>query len=127
MVGSSSVAREDIYVHDPQFDGYSTEELRRQLDVGGKPNRARAIGALARRAARDESLHDEIFAKLADPTIRAQRFMGTISLAHIAMACLWIAATPPVIARARQLLETWPEPDRSDLLWFLRTQDIAVE
>lgn len=86
------MAREDVFVRDPQFDAYSVNELRQRLQISGRPERARAIGALARRAASDETLQDEIFAKLQDPELRAERVTGTISLAHIALACLLIAA-----------------------------------
>jgi hypothetical protein len=52
--------------------------------------------------------------------------MGTVSLSHIALACLWIAGDEATHARVRRIVETWPEPDRTDLCWFLTSQEIDL-
>jgi hypothetical protein len=38
-----------------------------------------------------------------------------------------IAAGSQLAARAKQLASSWPEPDRSDLVWFLRTQGLSLD
>ncbi len=83
------------------------------------------MGALARRAGREEDLMAEVVANLEDPKLREERVMGTISLAHIGVACLLLAASDLAKARVKAMVEAWPEPDRGDLLWFLRTEEIA--
>lgn len=50
--------------------------------------------------------------------------MGTISVAHVAVACLLRLGTHSATATANELLQAWPEPDRSDLIWYLRSEEI---
>ena len=50
--------------------------------------------------------------------------MGTISVAHVAVACLLRLGTSSGSATANELLQSWPEPDRSDLIWYLRSEEI---
>jgi hypothetical protein len=117
--------REQLLVSDAQFDTYSVDQLRELLGVGKRMERARAMGALARRAGREEPLLAEVVEKLEDPAMRDERVMGTISLAHIGVACLLLAASDLARSRVKTLIDAWPEPDRGDLLWFLRSEEIA--
>jgi hypothetical protein len=57
---------------------------------------------------------------------REYRTLGTVSLAHIGVACLWIAGDEVGRSHLRPLIENWPLPDRTDLLWFLSSQDIDL-
>ena len=50
--------------------------------------------------------------------------MGTISVAHVAVACLLRMGTRSGTATANELVQAWPEPDRSDLIWYLRSEEI---
>ncbi|MGA9520470.1 MAG: hypothetical protein WBV82_03345 [Myxococcaceae bacterium] len=117
--------REPIFESDAPYDDLSTDVLRQRLR-GTKPERARAVGALARRAAKVSELEPEVLAALEAPEHRSMRYMGTISIAHIGVACLWIAGGDDTRAQVRSLIERWPEPDRADLIRFLGTQDIAI-
>jgi hypothetical protein len=117
--------REELFVRDAQFDAYPIDRLRELLKTGKRMERARAMGALARRAGREEGLLSEVVNQLEDPTVRDERVMGTISLAHIGVACLLLTASDIARARVKTVVEAWPEPDRGDLLWFLRSEEIA--
>ena len=55
----------------------------------------------------------------------AFRLMGTITLAHLAVKAL-MQLGGEARDRAQALMHTWPEPDRSDLLWFLRSEGIEL-
>jgi hypothetical protein len=118
--------REPIFVADEPYDTLPTERLQDLLKAGTKGERARAMGAFARRAARETGLRDSLFAALADPANRSLRFMGTVSIAHIGVACVYPPAPGHVKERVKALIDAWPEPDRKDLLWFLRSQEIAL-
>ncbi|MBY0395733.1 MAG: hypothetical protein K2X91_04580 [Thermoleophilia bacterium] len=86
--------------------------------------RANALEALTPHARLDPALLDRL-AEAATSPENATRLMGTISVAHVAVAALLRVGTPGAEAAARRLLEDWPEPDRSDLLWYLSTEGLA--
>src|SRR5262249_23575389 len=65
--------REDILSSDPEFDTLPSDRLRWLLRNGTKTERARAIGALARRATDDPILQAEVVEAVADPDHRAMR------------------------------------------------------
>lgn len=117
--------RERIFVTDPAYDQLDLQVLRERL-LSTKTERARAMGALARRAGRDASLRPIVWALLKLPAIRDYRTMGTVSLAHIGVACLWMTGDETVRAELRSMVESWPAPDRTDLLWFLQSQEIQL-
>lgn len=50
--------------------------------------------------------------------------IGTISVAHVAVACLIRLGTHSATATANELVQSWKEPDRSDLIWYLRSEAI---
>lgn len=117
--------RDHILVTDPPYDALDTASLRARLRAT-KMERARAIGALARRAAREPQLVEEVLELLASEPCRQYRTMGSISLAHIGVASLWLASEDALRARIRSLINAWPEPDRTDLRWFLVSQEINL-
>jgi hypothetical protein len=119
--------RDQIFNSDPVFDARSNDELLRNLVVGPISHRARAAAVLGRRAASDPSLRVAVLTAIEDPALRGRRVMGTISLSHIAFACLLEHGDDAVRDALLSRLSAWPEQDRGDLLWFLRSQDIAIE
>jgi hypothetical protein len=116
-----------IFNADAPYDAFPTERLRELLAKGTKPERARAMGALARRAGHDRAVWDECLAAIENPIHRGLRLMGSISIAHIGVACSWSVAPQELRERLRALIDRWPEPDRGDLLWFLRSQDLMLD
>jgi hypothetical protein len=119
--------REAIFVADPSVDAHTSDQLREAIGTGNAAERARAMGALARRAAGEPALHDEVIALIASVELRQLRCMGTVSVAHIGVACLAMAGSQDVRERLARVLREWPEPDRSDLLWFLESQEVQLE
>jgi hypothetical protein len=119
--------REDIFVADLSVDARTSDQLRETVGTGNAAERARAMGALARRAACEPALLDEVIALISNVELRQLRYMGTVSVAHIGVACLAIAGSQEVCERLAGVLREWPEPDRSDLLWFLKSQEIQLE
>ena len=118
---------EAMFVADAQYDAMSTLQLRSLVRGGPKPERARAMAALARRAAVDVEVRRDVLDMISDADYRSTRFMGTISLAHIGVACLLLTGTPDLTTEVTRIVEAWPEPDRTDLLWFLRSQGVQVD
>ena len=102
----------------------STAELRNLLTHQSSIKRSDALLALARRAQEDEDLVDEIAAAANDPK-NATRLMGTVTVSHIAVASLLQIGTPKAVAAAQRLIKVWPEPHRSDLLWFLKSEGLS--
>jgi hypothetical protein len=115
---------EDICTRDDEYNHLSVDALEEKLESQSIIVRARAIAALARYAAREESLVGHVLAALTLPQNLEGKITGTVSVSHIGFACLW-AFGPQSARRSLQLLlDAWPEPDRSDLLWFLKAQGI---
>jgi hypothetical protein len=83
--------------------------------------RANALDALAAQAKSNDNVVGEVVAAATDPANKVP-LMGTISVAHVAVACLLRAGSPKADQAAKALLETWPEPDRTDLIWYLESE-----
>jgi HEAT repeat protein len=106
-------------------DQVSRSELRELLNHRAALVRVNAVEAIGRLARHDETLVDDLRAAAVDPK-SAVRLMGTIAIAHVAVACLLRIGTPKAVAIVRDLLAQWPEPDRSDLLWFVKSEGLGV-
>ncbi len=119
--------KDDILVSDEEFDELPTPDLQAKLNDPSKPTRGRALNALARRAKHDESLISLVVSEIQSPENMNFRFLGGISNSHIAVACLWATGNPKAEEAVRGLVSRWDEPDRSDLLWFLNSQDLEIE
>ena len=86
--------------------------------------RANAIRAFADATEGPEVL-EELVAAAEDPANQT-RLMGTTRICHLAVETLYRLGTPRAIRTAEALLRNWPEPDRSDLLWYVRSEGLAV-
>lgn len=51
---------------------------------------------------------------------------GTITLAHVAVASLLRLGTPDAAQAAQQLMDQRPEPERSDLQWYLESEGLLT-
>jgi len=86
--------------------------------------RVNALNALVPHTKIDDELIGLVIAAAKNP-INEIRLMGTISVAHVAVGCLYQVGTPTALGAATELLATWPEPDRSDLRWYLQSEGHA--
>ena len=86
--------------------------------------RANALNALVPHARIDDWLIELVVAAAKSP-INAIRLMGTISVAHVAISSLYQIGTQTALVAATELLVTWPEPDRTDLRWYLHSEGHA--
>jgi hypothetical protein len=120
-IGERARVLETIYRADAEYDGLPTAELEQVL-ARGTPERARAMGALARRAAHDDALRPRVLELIRERRQNTAWIMTTISLAHFGIACMYAVASPTVRQELHTLITAWPEPDRADLLWFLGSQ-----
>ncbi len=86
--------------------------------------RSNAIRALAPSPEVSEAIEELVAA--AEDSANATRLMGTIRVSHLAVESLFRLGTPEAFRVAETLLCEWPEPDRSDLLWYLRSEGHTV-
>jgi len=117
----------NLLIEQLESDQIPTRELHELLDHKSVLVRTNALEAMARHAQQDHAIADQF----TDDLVVAARdpknwsiVMGTIAVAHVAVACLLRVGTPKAVTAARQLIGEWPEPDRSDLLWFLKSEKL---
>jgi hypothetical protein len=101
----------------------TVEEIRHLLHDKSIIVRANALEAIVSHCQRDEGLLDEICNAIT-PLGRQTRLLGNISMAHIAVGCLMKVGSDRAVGVARDLIASWPEPDRSDLLWYLKSEGL---
>jgi hypothetical protein len=104
----------------------SLSELRIFLLHPSPLVRANAVGSVAERISEDDTLLDEVVAFAKNPE-HTFCLMGTTTLAH--MAVLGLLRSPYEMVRhaGKELVKTWPGPDRQDLIWFLKSEGIDSE
>ena len=102
-----------------------TDEVRNLLHHPSPLVRANALEALVVPAQHDQRLVEEIAAAASDSANRV-RLMGTISVAHVAVSCLFRVGTVEALEVAKALWSAWPEPDRTDLTWYLESEGLQV-
>lgn len=100
-------------------------EVRALLNHQSPIVRVNALNALVSQVRFDDSVVDDI-ANAALAHENAVCLMGTASVAHVAVGCLYQIGTPSAIAAATSLLKMWPEPDRTDLMWYLKAEGIKA-
>jgi len=100
-------------------------KLREYLHHDSPLVRANAVEVFLEHVPADESLLDEVvaFAKSPDHTFR---LMGTTSVAHVAVLGLMRSRLEQARLAGEKLVRTWPEPDRQDLIWFLKSEGIEL-
>ncbi len=101
-------------------------QLRSYLENGGALVRINALLALMPFAKADPAFIKDFQRALEDPK-NAFRLMGTVTIAHLVVGCLFQVRTPEAVQIAQRYLEELPEPDRSDLLWYLQSEKILVD
>lgn len=87
--------------------------------------RANALNALVPVAQNDDTLVEAVITAVEDPA-NTLRLMGTISIRHLAMACLYRIGSPHAVNAATRLLAEWSEPDRDDLVWYLHAEGLTL-
>jgi hypothetical protein len=103
-----------------------TAEVRALLHHQSPLVRANAIEALIRPARHDKGLLEELIAAASDPVNKVP-LMGTISVAHVAVGYLLRVGTAEAVEAATVLLKQWPQPDRTDLTWYLKSEGLEID
>jgi HEAT repeat protein len=88
-----------------------------------RANAAEAIGRLADQP--DQFVAD--LARAATDPVNSALLMGTIRVAHVAVAALVRLGTPRALAEAQLLIQQWPEPERGDLFRYLRSEALLPD
>jgi hypothetical protein len=87
--------------------------------------RANAFEGLVTAARHDRMVLDKIITASSDPMNRS-RLMGTISVAQVAVGCLLRVGNSESTEAAQALLRAWPDADRADLVWYLRSEGLQI-
>jgi hypothetical protein len=88
--------------------------------------RTNALEALGARSDEQDELTEELVQAASDPENDAI-VMGTIRVSHVAVAALVRRGTARAVAAARRFIQRWLEPDRGDLLWYLRAESLMAD
>ena len=97
------------------------DDIRTNLRDPAAVVRANALNALVSYAKADAGLIEDVVAVAKNP-INGIGLIGTLTVAHVAVGCLYQIGSLTALDAATELLARWPEPDRSDLLWHLRSE-----
>ena len=103
----------------------ATAEIRELLYHRSPLVRAAAVRAIGAAARNDERLVDELIAAATAP-INGVPLLGTISVAHVAVGCLPQIGTATALKAAKALVMKWPEPDRTDLILYLKLKGLEI-
>jgi peptidyl-tRNA hydrolase len=101
-------------------------EVWEQVDHKSILVRANALQAIARRVneVSEEDVIDQLVRSATAHENRTSMLMGTISVAHVAVACLLRIGSEEAVTFAQHLIDEWPEPDRRDLIWYLKSESL---
>ena len=107
---------------------FSDQELAEMLGEKSFLRRAAAIDELGERLQKNfnDKQFDLLIEAIKDGQNLREKIRGTISVSHVAMAELCKINNRKAKSTARNLLENWREPDRSDLIWFLESENIET-
>lgn len=102
------------------------EEIRPHLHHPAAIVRSHAIEAIAAKLQTNPEVLQKLLEAVVDPA-NSIRLMGTISVAHVGVASLLRSSTEEARQAAKRLVATWPQPDRDDLLWYLKSEGLSVD
>ncbi len=103
----------------------TVDEIRPHLHGNSAIIRCQAIEAMAGKIASNPEILHEVVDAIVDP-INSTRLMGAISVAHVGLKNLF-GSSQAAKENAKQLLANWPEAERDDLLWFLKSERVAID
>ena len=101
----------------------SQDEVQKYLQHDAALVRVNAIEAAARLAKENERLI-AIIANAAQQPQNAVRLLGTATVGHVAVGCLLHIGSPRATEVAMQLVDGWPENERGDLIWYLKSEGL---
>lgn len=99
------------------------DEILEHLQHDAALVRVNAIEAAAR-LARDNERLITILANEARRPKNAVRLLGTTTVGHVAVGCLFRVGNPEAEKTAMELVEEWPENEREDLVWYLNSEGL---
>ena len=107
-------------------DEVSPQTLCQQLSARSVLARVNAAQALAARSDTDADTVAALRTAAADRRNQTV-LLGTVTAADVMIASLLRLGHDDVTETARRLIDAQPEPHRSDLLWYLRSEGLIVE
>ena len=101
----------------------SQDEVLKYLRHDAALVRVNAIEAAARLAKDNDRLIGIISNEARRPE-NAVRLLGTATVGHVAVGCLLRIANAQAEKAAMELVKEWPENDRGDLTWYLKSEGL---
>jgi hypothetical protein len=101
----------------------SQDEVEKYLQHNAALVRVNAIEAAARLAKENERLIAMVANEAQKPQ-NAVRLLGTATVGHVAVGCLLRIGSPQASEAAMQLVDGWPENERDDLIWYLKSEGL---
>lgn len=102
----------------------SIEVVREALRHPSIVVRANALESFGRFVRADESLLPELAAAAHDP-MNCTRLIGTVTVAHVGIASIIRTGLSSAASAADALINSYPEPERSDLVWYLKSEGLS--
>jgi hypothetical protein len=114
----------NILLEDPMYDQLSDAELKSKMAEKAVPVRARALGALARRAGSDPALLEYVGDAIRDPLNQKLVVMGVVSVSYLGLYGLFLTKNEACLKKANALYAAWPPDDRQTLREWLESEGI---
>jgi len=102
----------------------ATAKLRVLLNHEAILVRVNAADALAQRIHLDGEIVDDLVRAAINPSNSGARLMGTITVSHVIVGALLKSQERTAVEAGQQLLAQWPNSERTDLLWYLKSERI---
>ncbi|MBE9209005.1 hypothetical protein IQ244_21175 [Nostoc sp. LEGE 06077] len=118
--------KDKSFLHNDEFYQLPTTKLLEILENGLLLERGRALFILARLSGENKKLIPIVVKQISDSKNRTAITIGTVSISCLGIAGLLEADTHDTREIVKVLLETWTEPDRSNIIDFLKLQHILV-
>jgi hypothetical protein len=115
------------FLQDEEFEGLETLQLMEILKNGLLFQRGRALFELARRSGKEEKLIEMIVGQIVDEKNQQSRTVGIASISFLGIAGLLTANTSNTREVARKLINDWSEPDRTNLLEFIKSASLTPD
>jgi hypothetical protein len=104
-----------------------TPDVLKLLNDSSLVKRVHSIATLLKRLNQDPSLLEIVKQSILNSENMSSRLMGTISVSHLGIAELFRIGSVDTTSTAWQIINSLEEPNRSDLIWYLKSENLLSE
>lgn len=109
----------ETFLQDSEFEALTTSELVELLKQPLILEKGRALFELARRSSEDNDLLGMVVKEVHSSKNKSTRTVGIVSISFLGIAGLLYSDSNYSKNTATELIDSWKEPDRSNLVEFL--------